>query len=106
MICIPKALRLNHIIPTHSTKQLATSKAADMPPIKPTLSREAKNATRGKKGKSFTTKNSMLDILDQVNQAEEARVNKKLERQHTIKKLVDEREVRTAEKKKKKTSRL
>ncbi|KAJ1843263.1 hypothetical protein LPJ70_003465 [Coemansia sp. RSA 2708] len=77
-----------------------------MPPIKPTLSREAKNATRGKKGKSFTTKNSMLDILDQVNQAEEARVNKKLERQHTIKKLVDEREVRTAEKKKKKTSRL
>ncbi|KAJ2804848.1 hypothetical protein H4R20_002346 [Coemansia guatemalensis] len=38
-----------------------------------------------KRGKKFTTANSMLDILDRVSQAEESRVDKKIQRQEDIK---------------------
>ncbi|KAJ2499621.1 hypothetical protein GGH96_003378 [Coemansia sp. RSA 1972] len=77
-----------------------------MPPIKTDTSQLSQEPTKGKKGKKFTTKDSMMSILDQVNQAEESRVNKKIERQHAIKKLVDDKQTRSTEKKKKKTSRL
>ncbi|KAI9503378.1 hypothetical protein BX070DRAFT_235068 [Coemansia spiralis] len=67
-----------------------------------------KNADKavGKKGKKFSTKNSMLGILDQVSQVEETRLNQKLHRQKTIKKMVEETQKRAAEKKKKKGSRF
>ncbi|KAJ2478278.1 hypothetical protein IWW56_003819 [Coemansia sp. RSA 2131] len=77
-----------------------------MPPIKTDTTQLSQEPTKGKKGKKFTTKDSMMSILDQVNQAEESRVNKKIERQHAIKKLVDDKQTRSTEKKKKKTSRL
>ncbi|KAJ2633454.1 hypothetical protein H4R22_000452 [Coemansia sp. RSA 1290] len=48
----------------------------------------------------------MMDILDKVSEAEESRVNKKIQRQQTIKKLVAEKAARADEKKKKKSSRL
>ncbi|KAJ1806551.1 hypothetical protein LPJ75_005028, partial [Coemansia sp. RSA 2598] len=35
----------------------------------------------GKKGKVFSTHSSIMDILNQVNKAEECRLNKKIERQ-------------------------
>ncbi|KAJ1993983.1 hypothetical protein GGI26_003017 [Coemansia sp. RSA 1358] len=48
----------------------------------------------------------MLGILDQVSQVEETRLNQKLHRQKTIKKMVEEKQKRAAEKKKKKGSRF
>ncbi|KAJ2585147.1 hypothetical protein H4R99_008778, partial [Coemansia sp. RSA 1722] len=35
----------------------------------------------GKKGKIFSTPSSIMEILSQVNKAEETRLNKKIERQ-------------------------
>ncbi|KAJ1642319.1 hypothetical protein LPJ64_005827, partial [Coemansia asiatica] len=47
-----------------------------------------------------------MDILNQVNKDEESRLNKKIERQNAIKKIVYDKERRSAEKKKNKINRL
>ncbi|KAJ1818873.1 hypothetical protein LPJ60_004087 [Coemansia sp. RSA 2675] len=60
----------------------------------------------GKKGKQFTTKDSMLSIINQVSQVEESRLDKKMQRQKTIKKLVNDKESRSQANKAKKNSRL
>ncbi|KAJ2491412.1 hypothetical protein IWW37_002296 [Coemansia sp. RSA 2050] len=62
--------------------------------------------TSGKKGKQFTTKDSMLSIINQVSQVEESRLDKKMQRQKTIKKLVKDKESRSQANKAKKNSRL
>ncbi|KAJ2456592.1 hypothetical protein GGF42_003180 [Coemansia sp. RSA 2424] len=48
----------------------------------------------------------MLSIINQVSQVEESRLDKKMQRQKTIKKLVKDKESRTEANKKKKNSRL
>lgn len=70
------------------------------------LEKKAPRTAKEKKRKTFATKSSMLDILDKVNQAEDSRVEKKVQRQHAIKKLVTEKEKKSADKKKKKNGRL
>ncbi|KAJ2242750.1 hypothetical protein GGI13_006849 [Coemansia sp. RSA 455] len=60
----------------------------------------------GKKGKQFTTKDSMLSIISQVSQVEESRLDKKMQRQKTIKKLVSDKASRSEANKTKKNSRL
>ncbi|KAJ2463730.1 hypothetical protein GGI03_003656 [Coemansia sp. RSA 2337] len=60
----------------------------------------------GKKGKQFTTKDSMLSIINQVSQVEESRLDKKMQRQKTIKKLVSDKASRSEANKTKKNSRL
>ncbi|KAJ2065690.1 hypothetical protein GGI17_000234 [Coemansia sp. S146] len=60
----------------------------------------------GKKGKQFTTKDSMLSIINQVSQVEESRLDKKMQRQKTIKKLVNDKASRSEANKTKKNSRL
>ncbi|KAJ2787192.1 hypothetical protein GGI15_000912 [Coemansia interrupta] len=67
---------------------------------------QSRGRQNGKKGKVFATPSSMMDILNQVNQVEETRRNKKLERQNVIKKLVYDKEKRSVEKKKKKANRF
>ncbi|KAJ2719297.1 hypothetical protein GGI07_005291 [Coemansia sp. Benny D115] len=73
-----------------------------------TMSRSEPSAVKssGKKGKKFSTPSSMLSILNQVQQVEDGRINKKMERQKNIKRLVQEKERRSAEKKMKKSSRF
>ncbi|KAJ2441021.1 hypothetical protein GGF42_007434 [Coemansia sp. RSA 2424] len=48
----------------------------------------------------------MLSIINQVSQVEESRLDKKMQRQKTIRKLVKDKESRTEANKKKKNSRL
>ncbi|PIA16308.1 hypothetical protein COEREDRAFT_81290, partial [Coemansia reversa NRRL 1564] len=77
-----------------------------MPPIATKQTQRTTVKGMDKRGKKFTTANSMLDILDRVNQVEESRVDKKIQRQHEIKKLMNDKQERAAENKKKKSSRL
>ncbi|KAJ2162716.1 hypothetical protein GGF46_000441 [Coemansia sp. RSA 552] len=83
-----------------------------MPPVK--TKTKAKAKANGRQpgqgdetlGKKFATKDSMLSILDQVSQVEESKVDKKLQRQKTIRKLLDEKDTRATEKKNKKSGRF
>ncbi|KAJ2796442.1 hypothetical protein H4R21_004715 [Coemansia helicoidea] len=49
---------------------------------------------------------SMMSILDQVGQVEDARVGRKIQRQHDIKSRTDKHQSQAAERKQKKSNRL
>ncbi|KAJ1952378.1 hypothetical protein GGI12_006258 [Dipsacomyces acuminosporus] len=94
-----KALHLKH------KPEAAKPTVAETSTSKSTMVQAAKQK-QPKKGKKFTTKESMLSILDKVSEVEESRLEKKKTRQNAIKKLVSEKEKRSVEKKAKSGNRL
>lgn len=90
----------------HSEKMVARNETSASLGNEDLEEEKAPRTAKEKKRKTFATKSSMLDILDKVNQAEDSRVEKKVQRQHAIKKLVTEKERKSADKKKKKNGRL
>ncbi|KAJ1888657.1 hypothetical protein LPJ66_008459 [Kickxella alabastrina] len=74
--------------------------------IKATQPEQTVKNKNGKRGKVFSTQSSMMDILNQVSQVEEGRLNRKMDRQKTLEKFAYDKEKRLKAKKVKNTSRL
>ncbi|KAJ1729299.1 hypothetical protein LPJ61_003590 [Coemansia biformis] len=103
----PFKARRTSAAPVASESDRETSaEPADAPHTKGGPDHPAAKKGGGKRGKVFSTLDSMLSILDQVGQAEDAQARRKIQRQHDIKGRVDRQQTQAAERKQKKTNRL